>query len=252
VEVTLPEPVSEEVLIAEDIPLDILFEDDHIVVINKPPRMVIYPAAGNMRGTMMNALAFHCRSLATVGAPLRPGVVHRLDQDTSGVIVVAKTDDAYHNMVSQFRDRETEKQYLALIFGKMKKDQGMIHERIGRSSTDRKKMTTRTRHGKEAVTQYDVIDRYRSASLVKVRILTGRTHQIRVHFSAKGHPVLGDHTYGKKTELRLGQKVVTFARQMLHAYSLTMTHPATGRIMEFIAPMPEDMKKAIETLKDPP
>lgn len=248
VELIIPDE-AEGVLIPEDIPLDIIWEDEHIVVVNKPPSMVVYPAAGNRSGTLMNALVSRCNITATAGAPLRPGIVHRLDKETSGAIVIAKNDSSYHELVRQFKEREIEKHYLALISGSLKEDAGEINRAIGRSLSDRKKMSTRTRKGKEALTRYEMIEAFGPASLVKVRIITGRTHQIRVHFASIGHPVLGDRTYGKKTSLRIGSRTVPFRRQMLHAHTIKLKHPATGEIREFTAPMPEDMKEALKALK---
>lgn len=240
---------QEEILIPEDMPLDIIWQDEHIIVVNKPPHMVTHPAAGNRTGTLMNALASRCEKLASIGAPLRPGVVHRLDKDTSGVIVIAKDDESYYSLIRQFKQREVEKHYVALLYGNLKKDHGDIKVAIGRSVSDRKKMSTRTRRGKEAVTQFEVMKRSPSVTLVKIKILTGRTHQIRVHFSSIGHPVLGDRTYGGKTLIKVGQKTAPFSRQMLHAYSIKLKHPVSGEVLEFTAPMPEDMEKAIEELE---
>lgn len=249
IELRVPEQPENE-LIPEDIPLNVLWEDDWIIVINKPPHMVIYPAAGNRSGTLMNAVAARCSRLSSVGAPLRPGVIHRLDKDTSGIIVIAKDDVSYHSLSGQFKNREVEKRYLALLYGKLKDNKGEISAAIGRSVSDRKKMSTKTRAGKEAVTLYDVTKRLQSATLAKVRIITGRTHQIRVHFALIGHPVLGDKTYGKKTSLRIGNKTLTIGRQMLHACSLKLKHPVTKEIIEFSAPIPEDMNEIIEELND--
>lgn len=249
IEVTLPnEP--DGILEPEDIPLDILYEDEHMVVVNKPPDMVIYPAAGNKSGTLMNALVSRCSKLASVGAPLRPGVIHRLDKDTSGVIVIAKDDASYHNLIAQFRERKVEKYYLALVFGGLKEPRGEIRTLIGRSRWNRKKMSVKTDRGKEAITQFEILKKLRSSTLAKIRIITGRTHQIRVHFSSRGHPVLGDRTYGKKTELIIDGKSIVFPRQMLHAYSIKLKHPVSGMPMEFTAPIPEDMGKAIKELYD--
>jgi len=244
---TVPDE-PEGILIPEDLPLETIMEDEHIIAVNKPPHMVIYPAAGNKSGTLMNVLAFKCRKLSSVGAPLRPGVVHRLDKDTSGVIVIAKNDGAYHSLVKQFKERQVKKHYMALLYGGLKENHGEIHSLIGRSASDRKRMSTKTRKGKEAVTQFRVIKKFKTATLAKVRIITGRTHQIRVHFASIGHPVLGDKTYGKKTSIKFKHKTIHFPRQMLHAYSLELKHPAGGDTMEFRAPMPEDMEKAIEEL----
>jgi 23S rRNA pseudouridine1911/1915/1917 synthase len=242
------EDEQQDVLIPEKMPLDIIREDDSIIVVSKPPGMVVYPAAGNRSGTLMNALSYHCDKLCSIGAPLRPGVVHRLDKDTSGLIVIAKDNKAYYKLVEQFREREIEKQYLALVYGNLKDDSGEIVKMIGRSASDRKKMSTRTRRGKEAITHFSVVTRFNVATLVKVNILTGRTHQIRVHFASTGHPVMGDMTYGKKASLLSGQKVIKFPRQMLHAQYLKLKHPSTDEFMEFEAPVPEDMEKVIGEL----
>lgn len=249
IELTVPDE-PETTLLPEDIPLDIVMQDNDIVVVNKPPGMVMYPAAGHKSGTLLNALIAKCGRLASTGAPLRPGVVHRLDKETSGLIIFAKNDKSYLDLIKQFQEREIEKYYMALIYGIPKKEQGEINDSIGRSVSDRKKMSTKTRRGKKAVTRYEVIKRFTGASLIKARLITGRTHQIRVHFTAAGHSVLGDKTYGKKTAIRHGQKIITFPRQMLHAYSLGFKHPLTGKKIELTAPMPEDMKKAVEELEE--
>ncbi|MBI5676688.1 MAG: RluA family pseudouridine synthase [Nitrospirae bacterium] len=249
IELTVPdEPVT--TLIPEDILLDIVMQDSDIVVVNKPPGMVMYPAAGHTSGTLLNALIAKCGRLASTGAPLRPGVVHRLDKETSGLIIFAKNDKAYLDLIKQFQEKEIEKYYMALIYGIPKKEQGEINDSIGRSVSDRKKMSTKTRRGKEAITRYEVIKRFTGASLIKARIITGRTHQIRVHFASVGHPVLGDKTYGKKTAIRCGHRVITFPRQMLHAFSLKFKHPSTRKFIELTAPMPEDMEKGIEALNE--
>jgi len=249
IELTIPDKPS-LTLIPENIPLDVVWEDRHIIVVNKPPYIVVYPAAGHKSGTLINALLSKCDKLASTGAPLRPGVVHRLDKDTSGLIVFAKDDPSYLNLVKQFKEREIEKYYLSLLYGELKKERGEINTAIGRSRTDRKKMSIKTRKGKEAITQFEVIKRFKLATLVKIKIITGRTHQIRVHFASLGHPVLGDKTYGKKTVIKSRQKTISFNRQMLHAYSLKFKHPVNEQHLEFTAPMPEDMKKAIEELSE--
>jgi 23S rRNA pseudouridine1911/1915/1917 synthase len=248
VELIMPDE-PEGVLIPEDIPLEIIWEDDHIIAVNKPPGMVVYPAAGNRSGTLMNALVSKCTISASTGGPLRPGIVHRLDKETSGAMVIAKDDRSYHDLVGQFKDREIEKHYLALLFGSLKEEKGEINRAIGRSLSDRKKMSTKTKKGKEALTRFEVIERFGPATMAKVRIITGRTHQIRVHFASIGHPVLGDRIYGKKTSLRIGNRTVPFRRQMLHAHTIKLRHPVTGDIMEFTAPVPEDMETAVEELK---
>ncbi|MCK4910643.1 MAG: RluA family pseudouridine synthase, partial [Thermodesulfovibrionales bacterium] len=233
----------------EDIPLDILFSDDHVVVVNKPSGLVVYPAAGHYDGTLMNALKARFGSLANVGGPLRPGVVHRLDKDTSGAIAVALTDEAYYTLVEQFKARTTSRTYIALINGRLKENEGTIDAPIGRSPHDRKKMSTKVSGGKEALTHWRVLKEFPGASLVEIRLSTGRTHQIRVHMISIGHSVLGDRAYGRKIKVEYKSKVVKFPRQMLHAATLGFDHPATGERMNFTAPMPEDMLNAIKALE---
>jgi 23S rRNA pseudouridine1911/1915/1917 synthase len=248
-EISLSVPVEEQTLVAEALPLEILFMDDELIVVNKPPGMVVYPGAGHSSGTLMNAVAHYSPRLATIGGPLRPGVVHRLDKDTSGVMVVALTDDAYYSLVEQFKKRTINRTYVALVFGNLREDGGEISLKIGRSETDRKKMSTRVRRGKEAVTRWKVLERYQTATFIEARLGTGRTHQIRVHFASMGHPVLGDRTYGKKTVIEAGRTKITFERQMLHAMTLGFVHPAAGQYMEFAKEMPEDMSEKIESLR---
>lgn len=239
-----------ESLIPEPIPLEILYKDDYLVVVNKPAGMVVYPSAGHNQGTLMNALSHHCKKLASVGRPLRPGVIHRLDKDTSGVMVVALNDEAYYNLVEQFRQRTITRRYIALVYGNLKEDKGEITLQIGRSESDRKKMSTRVKKGKEAITRWKVLERFGNATLIEARLGTGRTHQIRVHFASTGHPVLGDRTYGKKVELEVkAKKKIVFPRQMLHAELLRFIHPATGKYLEFSSPLPEDMTQEIKELR---
>lgn len=244
-----PEAQNDELLVPEKIPLKILYRDDALVVIDKPAGLVVYPAAGHRSGTLMNALAYSCPKLATVGGPLRPGVVHRLDKDTSGVMVVALDDTAYYHLVEQFRERTINRRYRTLVFNPVKGETGEIALDIGRSTADRKKMSTRTQSGKEAVTRWRVLERFQDATLIEAKLGTGRTHQIRVHFAAIGHPVLGDEVYGRKTLLERGRKKIAFHRQMLHAEILGFTHPITGEYLEFTSPLPEDMEKAITELR---
>jgi len=249
--ITLNIPDKEtEGLVPEPIPLEILFKDDYLVVVNKPAGMVVYPSVGHRHGTLMNALSYHCRNLASVGRPLRPGVIHRLDKETSGVIVVALNDEAYYNLVEQFKRRTITRRYSALVYGNLKEDKGEIVLQIGRSESDRKKMSTRARKGKEAITRWKVLERFGNTTLIEARLGTGRTHQIRVHFASTGHPVLGDRTYGKKVELEVkSKKKIVFPRQMLHAELLGFTHPATGKYLEFSSPLPEDMVQKIKELR---
>jgi len=242
-------PAEEQKLVPEDLPIEVLFMDDFLIVVNKPPHMVVYPAAGHSSGTLMNAVAFHAKKLASIGAPLRPGVVHRLDRDTSGIMVVALDDGAYYDLVEQFRSRTIDRRYRAIVFGNLKENSGAISLRIGRSESDRKKMSTRSKRGKEAVTTWKVIERFQTAALIEAKLGTGRTHQIRVHFASIGHPVLGDRTYGLKTSIEVGRRKITFPRQMLHAELLGFTHPITGEHLEFISPLPEDMDAKLLELR---
>ncbi|MFO0752959.1 MAG: RluA family pseudouridine synthase [Thermodesulfovibrionales bacterium] len=251
IEMAMPERTSlphGDILVPENIPLTLLYRDGAVAVVDKPAGLVVYPSAGHERGTLLNALAFHCRKLATIGGPLRPGVVHRLDKDTSGVMVVALNDSAYYCLVEQFRGRTINRKYLALLYGTLREDSGEVALRIGRSEADRKKMSTRARRGKEAVTRWKVLRRFGAATLIEAKLGTGRTHQIRVHLSAIGHPVLGDATYGKKTFVEIGRKRIFFPRQMLHAETLGFAHPATGACLEFTSPVPQDMQECIRQL----
>jgi 23S rRNA pseudouridine1911/1915/1917 synthase len=240
---------EEQELIAEDLRIQVLYEDDYLIVVNKPPGMVVYPSAGHDRGTLMNAVAFHTPKLASIGGPLRPGVVHRLDKDTSGIMVIALDDRAYYDLVEQFRQRTMDRRYRAVVFGNLRENSGTISLRIGRSESDRKKMSTRARRGKDAVTAWKVIERFRTATLIEAKLGTGRTHQIRVHFASIGHPVLGDRTYGSKTSVEIGKRRVTFPRQMLHAELLGFAHPVTGERLAFSSPLPEDMEEKIRELR---
>ncbi len=233
----------------EPYPLSIAHEDSYLAVVDKPAGMVVYPGAGHPAGTLLNALAHHSSKLASIGGPLRPGVVHRLDKDTSGLIVIALDDRAYYGLLEQFRDRSIKRKYEALVWGSPKEGEGVIDLSIGRSRADRKKMSTRSRRGKVAVTRWKVLRRFRNASLIQATLGTGRTHQIRVHMASLGHPVLGDRTYGRKTSMELGGLRVQIPRQMLHAKTLGFIHPVTGEAMEFEAPLPTDMKELLEKLE---
>ncbi len=248
--ISLTIPQDEETLLPEDIPVEVLYIDEYVAVVNKPPSMVVYPGAGHGSGTLINALAFRVRKLASVGGPLRPGVVHRLDKDTSGVMVVAVDDSAYYDLVGQFRERTITRKYIALVSGALTGESGEISLKIGRSESDRKKMSTKVRRGREAVTRWKVIERLAGATLIEARLGTGRTHQIRVHFAAVGHPVLGDRTYGKKTFIEINRRKITFPRQMLHATLLGFVHPATGQYMEFASELPDDMEEKLAELKE--
>lgn len=254
--ITLPDGTAEvsgsAALIPEHIPLNILYKDDYIIVVDKPAGLVVYPAVGHPRGTLMNALAFYTGGkLASIGAPLRAGVVHRLDKDTSGVMVVAVDDKAYYGLLPQFKNRTISRSYLALVHGKPAKAEGVIDLPIGRSISDRKKMSVRSRAGRKAITRWKLIESFSYvASLIEAKLGTGRTHQIRVHMAASGHPVLGDSTYGKKTAVEFRGKKILIPRQMLHARTLGFKHPISGEDMEFSSPVPEDMAGVIETLRN--
>lgn len=246
----LPERKVHDVL-PEPIPLNIIYEDPHIIVLNKQPGIVVHPAPGNFTGTLVNALLYHYGRLPSPGDRTdereRAGIVHRLDKDTSGVMVVARTAEALRALSAQFKNRLVKKRYSALVAGVIKKGSGTIEVGIGRHVKERKKISTHTHSAREAVTLFKVKERYGHATLVEVEIKTGRTHQIRVHMAHIGHPVLGDRVYG-------GSKVAAFAgaviaRQMLHAEMLSLLHPDTGNPLTFIVPPPDDMAALIAKLR---
>ncbi len=248
----LPERIVHDVL-PEAIPLSVLYEDPHIIVLNKPPGLVVHPAPGNYTGTLVNALLYHFGSLPSRKAGAegdgreRAGIVHRLDKDTSGVMVVARTQEALRSLSTQFKNRVVRKRYVALVAGVIKKGSGTIEVGLGRHVKERKKMSTHTHHAREAITSFIVKERYPKATLVEVEIKTGRTHQIRVHLAHIGHPVLGDHVYGGGKATQFGESIIT--RQMLHAETLSLIHPETGDPMSFAAPLPEDMAEVIDRLR---
>ena len=236
-ELTLPE-VQEVALEAENIPLDIVYEDADVIVVNKPKGLVVHPAAGHWSGTLVNALMYHCRdSLSGIGGELRPGIVHRLDKDTSGLLLVAKNDQSQLALSRQLQERQMEKHYRALVEGNLREDSGRIDQPIARSKKDRKKMAIDP-EGRPSITDWTVLARGRNVTLLDVHILTGRTHQIRVHMKSIGHPVCGDPIYGSGK----GAKV---PRLMLHAYTLAFTHPRTGERMTFTAPLPEEFVQGL-------
>ena len=232
----------------EEIALDVLFEDESLLVINKLPGMVVHPAAGNREHTLVNALLHHCRgSLSGIGGVTRPGIVHRLDKDTSGCLVVAKTDAAHRALVEQFQGRDVWKEYLALVWGLVTKSHGRIDAPIGRNPRNRQKMAAHIRGGKPALTEFELVERFAECSAVRVQLHTGRTHQIRVHFASLGHPVVGDAMYGRKRQSGLDGIAV---RQMLHAHRLGFEHPRTKCPLEFTAPVPTDMRELIRRLRE--
>lgn len=253
VTISVPEPEAGSIS-PEEVRLEVIYDDNDVVVINKPPDMTVHPGAGRPTGTLVNALLGMKKPLAPTGGPLRPGIVHRLDKDTSGVLVIARNDKSYHSLVAQFKDRRTSRKYLALVWGAMKTDKGTIDMAIGRDSVHRKKISTNARVKKEAVTKYKVLKRYPLISLLEIKLETGRTHQIRVHLSEVKHPVVGDQVYGKRAvppalPKEAADRLKGIKRQMLHAATLGFTHPSTGEWMEFTAPPPADMKELIEALE---
>jgi 23S rRNA pseudouridine1911/1915/1917 synthase len=237
----------------EPIPIDILFEDVHIIVVNKQPGLVVHPAPGHYSGTLVNSLLYHCPLIEGIGTALRPGIVHRLDKDTSGVLVVAKNDRAHRHLAKLFKARLVQKNYLALVYGAMESDSGTISLPIGRHPVDRKKMSTKSRKTRVAETTWRIIERFGSASLIELDLKTGRTHQIRVHCAAIHHPVIGDPVYGRRNtwkNVAHGQDLFgSIKRQMLHAWRLAFTHPATQEAVSFEAPLPADMQGVSDALR---
>jgi 23S rRNA pseudouridine1911/1915/1917 synthase len=259
IEVLIPPPKKYDVL-PEDIPLDIVYEDAHLIVINKPPGLVVHPAVGHFTGTLVNALLFHCRDLSGIGGELRPGIVHRLDKDTSGLLVAAKDDFTHRKLSEQFSNRTIEREYWALVWGVPSPRSGRIETQIGRSPTNRKKMAVVEEGGKLAVTTYETQERLFLLSLVKLKLGTGRTHQIRVHMAHIGHPVFGDSPYGGRNR-RLGaltaaeRKIAArylemLPRQALHARTLGFEHPHTHKHLRFESDLPEDMTALLELARE--
>ncbi|MFQ5579983.1 MAG: RluA family pseudouridine synthase [Nitrospiria bacterium] len=245
IEICVPPPEPLE-LIPEEIPLDLLYEDESLLIVNKPAGMVVHPAPGHDQGTLVHALLHHCRDLPGIGGRERPGIVHRLDKETSGVMVVAKTDLAHQRLSKQFKAHTIARRYLALVCGIIRKKEGRIVLAIGRDRADRKKISARTARPRASETVFVVRERLKEATLLKVYPKTGRTHQIRVHMAHLGHPVLGDKVYGGK----LGRKPeLPCPRQMLHAEVLGFVHPVSQEQMNFSAPIPPDMQTALEALR---
>lgn len=233
VKVIVPAPVEYEAK-AENIPLDIVYEDEYLLVVNKPKGMVVHPAVGNYDGTLVNALLYHCgNSLSGINGVLRPGIVHRIDKDTSGLLIVAKNDLAHTSLAGQIKEHSFTREYEAVVYGSIKEDNGTVDAPIGRNLNDRKKMCVTSKNSKNAVTHYSVIKRYKGYTYVKCKLETGRTHQIRVHMAHIGHPVSGDMVYGVKSEK------VAFEGQCLHARKIGFVHPKTAEYMEFNSELPE-------------
>ena len=242
VKVIMPEPIHLKVE-PENIDLDILYEDKDLIVVNKPQGMVVHPAPGNYNGTLVNALLYHCKDLSSINGVIRPGIVHRIDKDTTGVLVVAKNDEAHNFLSDQLRDHSMKREYYALVEGRIKEDEGTIDKPLARSKKDRLKIGI-VEGGRRAVTHYKVLERYKSTTLVKCVLETGRTHQIRVHMSSIGHPLVGDPLYGfKKSKYRQDG-------QMLHAKILGFIHPRTKEYMEFSSELPKHFENMLEKLRN--
>ena len=255
VTVIVPPPTPAEPQ-PEEIPLEILYEDADVVVVNKGAGMVVHPGAGNAEGTLVNALLAHCKDLSGIGGELRPGIVHRIDKDTSGTLVIAKSDRAHNGLAEQFKVHSIKRIYLALVYGSPKEERGRIESVIGRHPVERKKMSGKARHGKNAITHWRVEARYPGITLVRLKLETGRTHQIRVHLSEAGHPLLADEVYGGGSRLAqlkdpvLKQMIKAMGRQALHAKTLGFLHPVTGEYLEFDAELPPDMAGIIAYLEE--
>ncbi len=244
ISVTIPEPVPYEAK-AENIPLDIVYEDDDLLVVNKPKGMVVHPAAGNYEGTLVNALLYHCgESLSGINGVLRPGIVHRIDKNTSGLLIVAKNDNSHKKLAEQIKEHSFTREYEAIVVGNLKDDKGTVNAPIGRHPIDRKRMTVTDQNSKNAVTHYEVIARYKGYTQIKCILETGRTHQIRVHMAYLGHPVSGDDVYGVKNEK------VNFSGQCLHARKIGFIHPVTNKYLEFTSELPKYFKKYLIKLEN--
>ena len=242
IEIMIPEPEILSVE-AENIPIDIVYEDEDVIVVNKAQGMVVHPAPGNYNGTLVNALLYHCKDLSSINGVIRPGIVHRIDKDTSGILVIAKNDDAHNKLSEQLKDHSMKREYYALIEGRLKNNDGTIDKPLGRCKKDRLKIGI-IEDGKRAVTHYEVVERYNGYTLVKCVLETGRTHQIRVHMASIGFPLVGDPLYGfKRQKFKLGG-------QVLHARTLGFIHPRTGEYMEFTSELPQYFCDLINKLKN--
>lgn len=240
--VTLPEPQPLDVQ-PENIPLDIIYEDEDVVVVNKARGMVVHPAAGNYSGTLVNALLYHCHNLSGINGVIRPGIVHRLDKDTSGIMICAKNDAAHLSLSQQIQTKTAQRTYLAVVRGNIKTDSGVIETQIARDKNDRKKMAVVQENGRQAVTEYEVLERFGKYTIVRCRLRTGRTHQIRVHMEYLGYPLVGDPKYSPmKTPFSI-------QGQALHSQTLEFTHPRTGERLHFEAPLPADLQKIVTRLR---
>lgn len=245
ISVEIPEAKEPDIL-PEDIPLDILYEDQDILVVNKPKGMVVHPAAGHYSGTLVNALMYHCKdSLSGINGVMRPGIVHRIDMDTTGSLLVCKNDEAHRILAEQLKEHTIRREYHAIVYGNIKEDTGTVDAPIGRHPTDRKKMSINYKNGKQAVTHYEVLERFGNFTYIRCRLETGRTHQIRVHMASLHHPLLGDEVYGPSSR----PPFPGLKGQVLHAKILGIYHPATGEYMEFDAPLPEYFVDLLQKLR---
>ncbi|RUT36360.1 RluA family pseudouridine synthase [Paenibacillus zeisoli] len=242
VSVTIPEPSSVEI-VPENIPLDVYYEDSDMIVVNKQRGMVVHPAPGHSSGTLVNALMYHCKDLSGINGELRPGIVHRIDKDTSGLLMAAKNDKAHASLAAQLKDHSVTRKYYALVHGNVTHDQGTIDAPIGRDTYDRKMFTVTERNSKTAVTHFHVAERFGDYTLLELKLETGRTHQIRVHMKFIEHPLVGDPLYGRSKGIKMNG-------QALHAAVLGFIHPSTGEYLEFSAPIPEDMEDLLISLRN--
>lgn len=241
---TLPEAAEPDIE-AENIPLDILYEDDDVLVVNKPKGMVVHPAAGHYSGTLVNAVMYHCRgSLSGINGVMRPGIVHRIDRDTTGSLIICKNDNAHLSIAAQLKDHTIVRRYRAIVHGVIREEELCINSPVGRHPTDRKKMAAGVRNGKESVTHIKVLERFRAYTYIECRLETGRTHQIRVHMDSIGHPLLGDTVYGN----RKYSLPYVLQGQTLHAMTLGFIHPVSGEYVETTAPLPDYFSHLLETL----
>ncbi len=241
VKVTVPEPVRLNI-VPEDIPLDIVYEDEDVLVVNKPKGMVVHPAAGNYTGTLVNAILYHCKTLSSINGVIRPGIVHRIDKDTSGLLMIAKNDVAHRSLAEQLASHSITRAYHAVVYHNFQEDEGTVNAPVGRDPKNRLKMAVTQLNSKEAITHYRVLQRFGAFTYIECRLETGRTHQIRVHMTHINHPLLGDAVYGPK------KKVMGVETQMLHAKLLGFHHPKTGAYMEFESPLPQEFVTVIKKL----
>lgn len=243
VELNIPEPTHLDVL-PENIPLDIIYEDEDLLVVNKPKGMVVHPATGNQTGTLVNAILFHCeKRLSSINGVIRPGIVHRIDKDTSGLLAIAKTDQAHRSLADQLKAHTTKRVYQAIVYHNFSEDHGSVNEPIGRDPENRLRMAVTSIHSKEAITHYRVLERFGQFTHIEAKLETGRTHQIRVHMASIHHPLLGDHLYGPK------RKALGVEGQVLHAKTLGFIHPSTHQPMEFDSPLPAEFQRLLEKLR---